>query len=109
MPLDEILEDYSLHGMTVLITFTDPEISISDEIEGLYECYQKISTLYDMKHIQFEVIHYSKSVPELQDSMDNIRIYYENNWKNYSTIDQYLSVLDFDLSFEEFSQRVVEK
>ena len=109
LPLDEILDDYQLLGITMVITFTEPGMSISDEIEGLYECYKKASTIYDMKAIHFEVIHYSGNEQKLQDTIYDIRKNYDNNWKTYSTIDQYLSVSEFGLTLEEFTQKIVEK
>lgn len=99
----EIMDNYEIGTVIVVVRVDD----IEDNIEELYQLYQMIVSL-NSDSIDFEVVSSNGNDEKLDKVFNNIRLDYENDWSQYSSINKFISATDQDLTMEQFEMLIEE-
>ena len=89
-----ILNDYSLLKIVAVLVLND---SIEASSQKVFSAYRSI-TEFDPKYIDFEVIQVNNMGEDLNDMLENLPAFYDNDWKKYSEVIDHLSVLDTNIA-----------
>lgn len=92
-----VLEDYELLKVVVVVVVNEKISECSDELFLVY----KEAMAFAPKYIDFEVIQVKGVGSELEEMLNNLPAFYDNNWKKHSEVEDYLRVTDTNISTGE--------
>ncbi len=92
-----VLEDYELLKVVLVVVVNEKISECSDELFLVY----KEAMAFAPKYIDFEVIQVKGVGSELEEMLNNLPAFYDNNWKKHSEVEDYLRVTDTNISTGE--------
>lgn len=103
LSVSELVSEYEIAKVIAVVRVD----VIEDNIDDLYRLYQIVASL-NSNLIQYEVVESNGVDEKLDKVFDNIRLEYENDWSQYSSISKYLSTTDNNLTKEQFELLIEE-
>ena len=92
--ISAIFNDYSLLKIVAVVVLNE---NIEDVSEKVFSVYQSIM-VSEPKYIDFEVIQVNSMGEDLNDMLENLPAFYDNDWKKYSEVIDHLSVSDTNIA-----------
>lgn len=105
--LYDILNKFDLYKITIVIICKDNSIKLAEKMDEFYNCYSKLLS-FNSECIDFEVIKTTGNDEALEYSLSNIKIEYENDWSSFNSIEEFISVKELNVTFDEFKEQITE-
>lgn len=103
LSVSELVSEYEIVKIIAVVRVD----VIEDNIDELYKLYQVVTSL-NSNLIDYEVVSSNGTDEKLDKVFNNIRLEYENDWSQYSSISKYLSTTDNNLTKEQFELLIEE-